>query len=273
MAGDRHGNAVVVEKSDRVTTVILDRPDVRNAVDPDTASKLVAAFTEFEADGGADVAVFWGAHGAFCAGGDLKHLAASGADVWLNQLSYPRLGYAGTPPGPLGPSRLELSKPVIAAVSGAAVAGGMELALWCDMRVMEESAFFGVYCRRWGVPLIDGGTVRLPRLVGMGRAMDIILTGRKVTAAEAYRIGLCERVVADGTARQAAEELAHAIQRFPQECVRADRASAYRQHGLALRDAMRQEYEGGLAALRREGIAGAGRFAQGAGRHGDYGNI
>jgi len=273
MDGDRHGSAVRVEKADRVTTVILDRPDVRNAVDPDTASRLVAAFNEFEADSGAAVAVFWGAHGSFCAGGDLKHLADSGADVWLNRLGYPRLGYAGTPPGPLGPSRLELSKPVIAAVSGAAVAGGMELALWCDMRVMEESAFFGVYCRRWGVPLIDGGTVRLPRLVGMGRAMDIILTGRKVTAAEAYRIGLCERVVPDGTARQAAEELAHAIAGFPQECVRADRASAYRQHGLSLRDAMRQEYEGGLGALRREGIAGAARFAHGAGRHGDYGNI
>jgi enoyl-CoA hydratase len=273
MDGDRHTNAVVVEKADRVTTVILNRPEVRNAVDPDTGRQLVASFNDFEADGAADVAVFWGAHGAFCAGGDLKHLAASGADIWLNKLSYPRLGYAGTPPGPLGPSRLELSKPVIAAVSGAAVAGGMELALWCDMRVMEESAFFGVYCRRWGVPLIDGGTVRLPRLVGMGRAMDIILTGRKVTAAEAYRIGLCERIVPDGTARQAAEELAHEIARFPQECVRADRASAYRQHGLSVRDAMRQEYEGGLAALRREGVAGAARFAQGAGRHGDYGNI
>jgi enoyl-CoA hydratase len=273
MDGDRDAKAVRVEKADHVTTVILNRPDVRNAVDPDTGRQLVAAFHEFDADNDADVAVFWGAHGAFCAGGDLKHLAASGADVWLNKLNYPRLGYAGTPPGPLGPSRLELSKPVIAAVSGAAVAGGMELALWCDMRVMEESAFFGVYCRRWGVPLIDGGTVRLPRLVGMGRAMDIILTGRKVTAAEAHRVGLCERVVPDGTARQAAEELAHEIARFPQECVRADRASAYRQQGLSLRDAMRQEYEGGLAALRREGIAGAARFAHGAGRHGDYENI
>jgi len=273
MAGDRHDNRVAIEKVGRVTTVILDRPDVRNAVDPETGRQLVAAFNEFEADGGADVAVFWGANGAFCAGGDLKHLAGTGAEIWLNDLSYPRLGYARTPPGPLGPSRLELSKPVIAAVSGAAVAGGMELALWCDIRVMEESAYFGVYCRRWGVPLIDGGTVRLPRLVGMGRAMDIILTGRKVTAAEAYRIGMCERVVPDGTARQAAEELAREIARFPQECVRADRASAWRQHGLPLREAMRQEYEGGLAALRREGIAGAGRFAAGAGRHGDYEKI
>lgn len=265
--------SVRVEKNGRVTTIILSRPEVRNAVDPETGRKLVAAFLEFEHDNGADVAVFWGAHGAFCAGGDLKHLSQTGADAWLNDLRFPRLGYAETPPGPLGPSRLELSKPVIAAVTGAAVAGGMELALWCDMRVMEESAYFGVYCRRWGVPLIDGGTVRLPRIVGMGRAMDIILTGRKVTAEEAYRIGLCERVVPDGEARQAAEELAQEIARFPQECVRADRASAYRQHGLPLRDAMRQEYQGGLEALRREGVAGATRFAEGKGRHGDYGAI
>ncbi len=270
---DQTNPAVRVEKSGRVATVILSRPEVRNAVDPVTGEALVAAFRAFEQDDGADVAVFWGAHGAFCAGGDLKHLASTGAEVWLNKLNYPRLGYAETPPGPLGPSRLELSKPVIAAVSGAAVAGGMELALWCDMRVMEESAYFGVYCRRWGVPLIDGGTVRLPRLVGMGRAMDIILTGRKVTAEEALRIGLCERVVPDGKSRQVAEELAQEIARFPQECVRADRASAYRQHGLSLRDAMRQEYDGGLAALRREGVAGAARFAGGIGRHGDYGRI
>jgi enoyl-CoA hydratase len=273
MDGKREPNAVRVEKAGRVTTVILDRPDYRNAVDPETGRTLVAAFLDFEHDAEADVAVFWGAHGAFCAGGDLKHLSSTGADVWLNKLNYPRLGYAETPPGPLGPSRLELSKPVIAAVSGAAVAGGMELALWCDMRIMEESAFFGVYCRRWGVPLIDGGTVRLPRIVGMGRAMDLILTGRKCTAEEALRIGLCERVVPDGTVRQAAEELAREIARFPQECVRADRASAYRQHGLSLRDAMRQEYEGGLAALGKEGVAGATRFAEGLGRHGDYGKI
>jgi enoyl-CoA hydratase len=273
MDGDRNENAVRVEKAGRVTTIILDRPDYRNAVDPETGRRLVDAFMAFEHDDAADVAVFWGAHGAFCAGGDLKHLSATGADVWLNQLSYPRLGYAETPPGPLGPSRLELSKPVIAAVSGAAVAGGMELALWCDMRLMEESAYFGVYCRRWGVPLIDGGTVRLPRIVGIGRAMDIILTGRKVTADEALRIGLAERVVKDGTVRAAAEELARELASFPQECLRADRASAYRQHDLSLRDAMRREYEGGLAALRREGIAGATRFADGKGRHGDYREI
>ena len=273
MDGDRNAHAVRVEKQGRVTTVILDRPDYRNAVDPETGKKLVAAFMDFEHDDAADVAVFWGAHGAFCAGGDLKHLSSTGADIWLNALNYPRVGYAETPPGPLGPSRLELSKPVIAAVSGAAVAGGMELALWCDMRIMEESAFFGVYCRRWGVPLIDGGTVRLPRIVGMGRAMDLILTGRKCSAEEALRIGLCERVVPDGQARAAAEELAREISRFPQECVRADRASAYKQHGLSLRDAMRQEYDGGMAALRKEGIAGATRFADGLGRHGDYRKI
>ena len=266
-------DTVRVKKVGRITTVTLNRPEVKNAVDPETGLKLVDAFLDFEHDDEADVAVFWGAHGAFCAGGDLKHLASTGADTWLNALRYPRLGYAETPPGPLGPSRLELSKPVIAAVSGPAVAGGMELALWCDMRIMEESAFFGVYCRRWGVPLIDGGTVRLPRIVGMGRAMDLILTGRKVAAEEAYRIGLCERVVPDGKAREAAEELAREIARFPQECVRADRASAYRQHGLSLRDAMRQEYQGGLEALRREGIAGATRFADGLGRHGDYRKI
>ncbi len=173
------------------------------------------------------------------------------------------------PPGPLGPTRLELSKPVIAAISGAAVAGGMELALWCDLRIMEESAYLGVYCRRWGVPLIDGGTVRLPRLVGQGRALDIVLTGRQVTSAEALAIGLCERVVPDGTARQAAEELAREIARFPQTCLRADRASVYRQAGLPLREALRQELAGGLDALRREGVAGAARFAGGKGRHGD----
>jgi enoyl-CoA hydratase/carnithine racemase len=273
MEGTSASPSVRVEKAGRVTTIILSRPEVRNAVDPETGRKLVDAFTAFEHDADADVAVFWGAHGAFSAGGDLKHLSATGADAWLNALKYPRLGYGETPPGPLGPSRLELSKPVIAAVTGAAVAGGMELALWCDMRIMEESAYFGVYCRRWGVPLIDGGTVRLPRIVGMGRAMDIILTGRKVPAEEAHRIGLCERVVKDGSARQEAEALAQELTRFPQECLRADRASAYRQHGLSVRDAMRQEYQGGLEALRREGISGATRFAEGKGRHGDYGEI
>jgi enoyl-CoA hydratase len=281
------------EKSGPVTTVILDRPEVRNAVDRATALALVEAFLAFERDREAAVAVFWGAQGAFCAGADLKQVAAAtaagGDPEWLEELRWPPTVSGGpmgpdgppgppgsaspaadgkTPPGPMGPSRLALAKPVIAAISGTAVAGGMELALWCDLRVMEESGYFGVFCRRWGVPLIDGGTVRLPRLVGEGRALDLILTGRRVGAAEALAIGLCDRVVPDGKARAAAEELALAIARFPQACLRADRASVHRQHGLPLHDALRQELEGGLAALRREGVAGAARFASGKGRHG-----
>jgi enoyl-CoA hydratase len=188
--------SVNVEKSGPVTTVILERPNARNAVDPETADALVAAFEAFNRDAGAKAAVFFGSHGTFCAGWDLKYGASlAGKDVRAElALDFPQ-GSASPPRGPMGPSRLELDKPVIAAVAGAAVAGGMELALWCDMRVMEEDAFFGVYCRRWGVPLVDGGTVRLPRVVGMGRALDLILTGRKVPADEALRIGLCERVV------------------------------------------------------------------------------
>jgi enoyl-CoA hydratase len=265
--------AVRVEKSGPVATVILDRPEVRNAVDPAAAAALYEAFLAFDRDPEAAAAVLWGAGGAFCAGADLKQVAAAGGETWLDSLHAPPGGAGETPPGPLGPTRLELSKPVLAAISGPAVAGGMELALWCDLRIMEESAYLGVYCRRWGVPLIDGGTVRLPRLVGQGRALDIILTGRQVTAAEALAIGLCERVVADGTARQAAEELAREIARFPQACLRADRASVHRQSGLPLAAALRQELAGGLEALRREGVAGAARFAGGKGRHGDYGDI
>jgi enoyl-CoA hydratase len=170
----------------------------------------------------------------------------------------------------MGPTRLELSKPVIAAIAGPAVAGGFEIALWCDLRVMENSAYFGVYCRRWGVPLIDGGTVRLPRLIGEGRALDLILTGRKVDAREAYAIGLCERVVADGTARAAAEALAADIARFPQACVRADRRSVTTQHGLAEREALRNEWRISKHVLKQEGVAGAQRFSAGAGRHGRF---
>jgi len=173
----------------------------------------------------------------------------------------------------MGPTRLELDKPVIAAIAGPAVAGGFELALWCDLRVMEQSAYFGVYCRRWGVPLIDGGTVRLPRLVGAGRAMELILTGRKLPAEEAYRIGACERVVPDGAARRAAEALACEIARFPQSCVRADRRSARMQEGLELRDAMRREWYNGILAFVAEGAVGANRFASGRGRHGDFGDF
>jgi enoyl-CoA hydratase/carnithine racemase len=267
--------AVRVEHSGPVTTVILDRPAARNAIDPAAGAALYEAFLAFDRDPLADAAVLWGAGGAFCAGADLKHLAAAGdsGKAWLDSLRAGPDGAGEMPPGPLGPTRLELSKPVVAAICGAAVAGGMELALWCDLRIMEESAYFGVYCRRWGVPLVDGGTVRLPRLVGQGRALDIVLTGRQVTAAEALAIGLCERVVPDGTARQAAEELAREIARFPQACLRADRASVHRQAGLPLREALRQELTGGLDALRREGVAGAARFAGGKGRHGDYEEI
>ncbi len=265
--------SVYAERNGPVTTIVLERPKARNAVDPATAEALVAEFEAFERDRDARVAVFFGANGTFCAGWDLKYGATlAGKDVRRElALDFPQ-DAAPVPRGPMGPSRLELDKPVIAAVAGAAVAGGMELALWCDMRVMEEDAFFGVYCRRWGVPLIDGGTVRLPRIVGMGRAMDIILTGRKVDAAEAHRIGLCERVVPRGEARRAAEALAFEIARFPQGAVRADRRSAYRQHGMSVREAMQLEWSSGASAL-DEAIAGAGRFASGKGRHGGFEDI
>ena len=267
------GDQVRVEKDGPVTTVILDRPEVRNAVDPETGAKLVEAFLAFEQDDRAAVAVLFGDHGAFCAGGDLKALSGDGGETWLDKLHFPGEESAEPPPGPMGPSRLELTKPTIAAVAGPAVAGGTELALWCDIRVMEEDAYFGVYCRRWGIPLIDGGTVRLPRLVGQGRALEIILTGRKVPAREALAIGMCEQVVPCGEARRAAEAMAREIARFPQECVRADRNSAHRQYGLPLREALRQEYDHGLSCLKNEGVSGAGRFAAGKGRHGDYGDI
>jgi enoyl-CoA hydratase len=265
--------SVNVEKSGPVTTVILERPNARNAVDPETADALVAAFEAFNRDAGAKAAVFFGSHGTFCAGWDLKYGASlAGKDVRAElALDFPQ-GSASPPRGPMGPSRLELDKPVIAAVAGAAVAGGMELALWCDMRVMEEDAFFGVYCRRWGVPLVDGGTVRLPRVVGMGRALDLILTGRKVPADEALRIGLCERVVPRGAARTEAEKIAHEIARFPQGAVRADRRSAYETHGLSVRDAMKLEWLNGMPTM-VEAIGGATRFASGLGRGGDFGAI
>src|SRR5476651_950615 len=258
--------AVRIEKDGAVWTVIHDRPEARNAMDPASADALTAAFLEFDADKAASVAVFYGAGGAFCAGWDLKYVSSLNAAHPLGELDIPTAGPRGNggeiPRGPLGPSRLELDKPVIGAIEGPAVAGGMELGLWCDFRVMAKDAFFGVYCRRWGVPLIDGGTVRLPRIVGMGRAMDIILTGRKIAAEEAYRIGLCERVVPHGQARQAAESLALEIARFPQGAVRADRDSAYRQHGLSVRAAMEQEWVNGAGTL-AEAIQGAERFASG----------
>ena len=261
---------VRIEKQGKVWTVIHSRPEAKNAMDPASAEALEAAFLEFDRDAEAAVAVLWGEGGAFCAGFDLKH-AAQGTGIEAK--SYPADANSPLPRSPMGPTRLALDKPVIAAVAGPAVAGGFEIALWCDLRVMEESAYFGVYCRRWGVPLIDGGTVRLPRIVGRGRALDLILTGRKVEAAEALRINLCEQIVPDGRSRQRAEELAREIARFPQACMRADRRSVYRQEGLGLREAMRYEWENGIPALQAEGRAGAARFASGKGRGGNFGDI
>ncbi len=265
---------VRIEKKGKVWTVIHSRPQARNAMDPESADALVEAFTAFDRDPDAAVAVLWGEGGAFCAGWDLKYCGSliENPDE-IHGIDYPLDDRKPIPRGPLGPTRLELDKPVIAAVAGPAVAGGFELALWCDVRVMEKSAYFGVYCRRWGVPLIDGGTVRLPRIVGMGRALEIILTGRKVPAEEALRVGACEHVVADGESRRFAEAMAHEIARFPQACMRADRRSAYMQQGLTLREAMRKEWYNGLPAFEAEGIAGAERFASGKGRHGDFRDI
>ena len=255
--------SVHVERNGPVTTVIIDRPEVRNAVDRATAEALRAAFAAFEADASARAAVLWGAHGAFCAGYDLKSL--SGLDP--AGLDEP----AGE--GPMGPSRMLLSKPVIAAVEGHAVAGGLELALWCDMRVVAEDAIFGVFCRRWGVPLIDGGTVRLPRLIGMSRALDMILTGRPVDAEEALAFGLANRVVPRGETRAAAEALAAEIARFPPRCLEADRRSAHLQWDLELAAALTAEAAGGQRPLMEEAVAGAGRFAGGKGRGGNFDEI
>jgi enoyl-CoA hydratase len=262
-----------VERDGPVTTLIRDRVEVRNAMDPASAEALTAALLEFDSDPDQFVAVLWGAGGAFCAGFDLKYAASMmGRKDPLAALDFPQ-GEGPIPRGPMGPSRLQLSKPVIAAVAGPAVAGGMELALWCDMRVMEQSAYMGVYCRRWGVPLIDGGTVRLPRIVGRGRALDIILTGRKVPAQECLAIGLCERLVPDGESRRAAEELAHEIARFPQGCMRADRRSVFLQEGLCEMDGLRAEWGNSAGMVEREGAAGAARFASGKGRHGGFSDI
>lgn len=260
---------VRIERAGPVWTVIHSRPEARNAMDPESASALESAFLEFEADAEARVAVLWGEGGAFCAGFDLKR-AAQGAGI--ASLAYPDSD-GPAPRGPMGPTRLVLDKPVIAAIAGPAVAGGFEIALWCDLRVMEASAYFGVYCRRWGVPLIDGGTVRLPRIIGRGRALDLVLTGRPVMSEEALRIGLCERVVADGASRAEAEKLALDISRFPQGCMRADRRSVYAQEGRTLGEAMRYEWKNGIPALQAEGVAGAARFASGRGRHGDFGEL
>ncbi|MBB6560876.1 enoyl-CoA hydratase [Acidovorax soli] len=264
--------SIEVQKHDRVTLVTLNRPGVRNAVDAATAQALHAAFLEFERDEGADVAVFHGAGGHFCAGWDLQSGARLQAEGVAPEALAQSLDFSAEstdPPGPMGPSRLQLGKPVIAAISGAAVAGGMELALWCDLRVMEEDAYFGVYCRRFGVPLIDGGTVRLPRLIGLSRALDLILTGRKVEAPEALHMGLCNRVVPPGEALAAALALAREIAAFPQATLRADRASAIAQEGLPLAGALLQEWQGGRACL-ADALQGAARFTAGQGRHGRF---
>ena len=264
---------VRVERADRVLTVIHSRAEVRNAVDPEHAQALYEAFLAFDADEAADVAVFWGEGGAFCAGADLKRLATRDQENPPRpSLEFPTDG-GPVPRGPMGPTRLSLSKPVIAAIEGPAVAGGTELALWADCRVMAEGSYLGFYNRRWGVPLSDGGTVRLPRLVGQGRALEIMMTGRRVEAEECLRIGLCERVAPKGGARQAAEEMAREIARFPQACMRADRRSIYLQYGLSEYAALEQEWNNCTGVFKLEGAAGAARFAGGAGRHGDFSNL
>jgi enoyl-CoA hydratase len=251
-------SGVRVERAGPVTTVLLSRPDRRNAVDGATAADLADAFREFDADPEACVAVLHGEGGVFCAGADLQAAGTPAGN---------RVAPDGD--GPMGPTRMRPGKPVIAAVAGYAVAGGLELALWCDLRVAEESAVFGVFCRRWGVPLIDGGTVRLPRLIGASRAMDMVLTGRGVDAAEALSIGLVNRVVPDGTSRRAAEELALQLAAFPQRCMREDRLSLLEQAGLGEDAALRGEFAHGLRSL-EEVAAGLARFRAGAGRHGAF---
>jgi enoyl-CoA hydratase len=259
------------EKSGAVTTVILDRPEARNAVDRATADLLSRAFLEFEHDPDAQVAVLWGAAGTFCAGADLKAIASG---EQRNRVEAPKAGERLAGNAPMGPTRMRLSKPVIAAVAGHAVAGGLELALWCDLRIAEEDAVFGVFSRRWGVPLIDGGTIRLPRLIGQSRAMDMLLTGRPVPAPEALAMGLANRVVPAGESRAAAEALAAEIARFPVECLRGDRTSALEQWGLSEEAALANEFARGMRALEvNETFAGAARFAKGKGRGGSFDDI
>jgi enoyl-CoA hydratase len=250
---------VDVEHIGRVTVVTINRPERKNAVDRDTAAELADAFRAFDADDAQDVAVLTGAGGTFCAGADLKAISTKGGNTVRPDGD-----------GPMGPSRMLLSKPVIAAVEGFAVAGGLELALWCDLRVAARDAVFGVFCRRWGVPLIDGGTVRLPRLIGHSHALDLILTGRGVSGDEALRIGIANRLTDRGAARAVAIDLATELSALPQTCLREDRASSYEQWGLALDDAMAVELEHGVRVLQSgESLEGASRFASGAGRHGD----
>ena len=251
---------VKVEKKGFVTTVIMDNPEVKNAVDGPTAAALAEAFREFEKDENARVAVLWGTSGCFCAGANLKALVQGRPNR-----------FERTGDGPMGPTRMLLSKPVIAAVAGYAVAGGLELAIWCDLRVAERSAVFGVFSRRFGVPFIDGGTIRLPRLIGLSRALDMIITGRPIKAEEALNIGLANYVVEDGKSREEAEKLAEKIGNFPQTCMRQDRLSAYEQFSMSIEDAIDNEYLHGLKAIESgETASGANRFTKGEGRHGKF---
>jgi enoyl-CoA hydratase len=258
---------VSVIRRGTITVISIERPAVRNAVDPATALALYQAMLAFDADDSSLVAVLVGAGDSFCAGFDLKSLAGGAADDWLGSVHF---GETGEPPlGPMGPTRLRLAKPVIAAIAGPAVAGGMELAMWCDLRVMERSSWMGVLCRRWGIPLIDGGTVRLPRLVGLGRALELIMTGRRIDAEECHAIGLCDRLVGHGEALEAAVTLAQELAGLPQACLRSDRDAV--RYGVLADEmaAMQAEFQSGLAVLRNEARAGAARFVAGAGRHGE----
>ena len=254
---------VLIEKRDRIFTVIINRPEVKNAVDGPTAAALADAFREFEKNDAFSVAVLCGIGNTFCAGADLKAVAS------LDKSRLNRLEPEGD--GPMGPTRMMLQKPVIAAISGYAVAGGLELALWCDMRVMEETAVFGVFCRRFGVPLIDGGTIRLPRLIGMSHAMDLILTGRPVEANEAKAMGLANRIVPHGKSREVAEELAAQIAKFPQTCMRNDRLSVYEQWEKFFEDALKNEFKRGMESIEKgETLQGATWFTKGSGKHGKF---
>jgi enoyl-CoA hydratase len=253
-------SSVSLERRGRILVVTIDRPEARNAVDGPTATALYDAFVAFDADDGLDVGVLTGAGGTFCAGADLKAISTKNGNRVEEDMSKP---------GPLGPTRLLLSKPVIAAVEGYAVAGGLELALWCDLRVAATDATFGVFCRRWGVPLVDGGTVRLPRLIGQSRALDMVLTGRGVSGEEALEWGLANRTCPAGQTLETALRLADQLASLPQVCLRSDRQSLYEQAGLDLNAALANEVRHGLVPLRDgESLAGATRFAAGAGRHG-----
>lgn len=269
---DSEPQAIQVVRSETgVTTITINRPQARNAINSPTAQKLYAALLAFDKDPSQKVAILTGANGTFCAGFDLREVAAQQNSTTSSGLGVDPV--KGQNRGPMGPSRMQLSKPLIAAVAGYAVAGGLELSLLADLRVAEEGATFGVFCRRWGVPLIDGGTVRLQAIVGFGRAMDLILTGKPVSAREAEAMGLVTKVVGPGQALVKATELANELIRFPQECMNADRRSAYYAafEAKSLEDALRFEYQEGSHVVEREGVKGATRFSQGAGRHGKFG--